>query len=306
MKVLVMGGTRFVGKYLVSNLVSKGFDITVFTRGQNPIPKGVSHVKGDRKSKEDLNLLSGQPFDVIVDSSGRTLLDTKSLLEVTGIPKNRLLYVSSAGVYSNSALWPIDENYKIDPSSRHKGKLETESWLKNQSIPFTSFRPTYIYGPGNYNPIEKWFFDRITSNQPIPLPGDGSFITQLGHVSDLADAMTLSLGDYSTINKIYNCSDVKGITLLGLTQIAAHVAGKNFEKVNIKFFDPSKLEAKSRKAFPLRIGHFLTDTTLIRNTLNWKPRYTLEKGLKDSFDNDYSKQTFANTDFSLDQTLTYF
>ena len=59
----------------------------------------------------------------------------------------------------------------------------------NQKIPFTSFRPTYIYGPGNYNKIENWFFERLFSNKSIPIPGDGSLITQLGHVSDLTDVM---------------------------------------------------------------------------------------------------------------------
>ena len=37
--------------------------------------------------------------------------------------------------------------------SRHKGKLETEAYLRNIGIPFTSIRPTYIYGPLNYNPL---------------------------------------------------------------------------------------------------------------------------------------------------------
>lgn len=39
--------------------------------------------------------------------------------------------------------------------SRHKGKLETEAYLKSIGIPFTSIRPTYIYGPMNYNPLGK-------------------------------------------------------------------------------------------------------------------------------------------------------
>ncbi|HCA60481.1 MAG TPA: 3-beta hydroxysteroid dehydrogenase, partial [Synechococcales bacterium UBA8647] len=51
-----------------------------------------------------------------------------------------------------------------------------------EGIPFTSFRPTYIYGPGNYNPVENWFFDRIVHGRPVPIPGDGTTITQLGHV----------------------------------------------------------------------------------------------------------------------------
>ncbi len=70
MKTLILGGTRFVGKALVSNLLQLGSDITVFTRGNNSIPSTVRHVQGDRNT-DDLNKLQGQKYDVIIDSSGR-------------------------------------------------------------------------------------------------------------------------------------------------------------------------------------------------------------------------------------------
>ena len=56
---------------------------------------------------------------------------------------------------------PHIEGDEEDVKSRHKGKLETESYLKKIGIPFTSIRPTYIYGAGNYNPLEEWFFTRL-------------------------------------------------------------------------------------------------------------------------------------------------
>ena len=199
-----MGGTRFVGKALVKKLIMKGYDVTVFTRGNRSLPKDVTHIKGDRNS-DSIRQLAGMKFEVIIDSSGRSLEQTKRVVELTGHPSHRLLYLSSAGIYDDDDRWPLDEESLIDPSSRHIGKSETEKWLSINKIPFTSFRPTYIYGPGNYNPIEKWFFDRIVSNRPIPIPFDGSTITQLGHVSDLADAMTLCLEKEVSKNKIYNC-----------------------------------------------------------------------------------------------------
>lgn len=73
----------------------------------------------------------------------------------------------------------IDE---VDPKSRHKGKLETESFLDLRGVNWTSIRPVYIYGPLNYNPVEEWFFHRLKAGRPIPIPGSGIQITQLGHV----------------------------------------------------------------------------------------------------------------------------
>lgn len=180
MRILVMGGTRFVGKPLVALLLEAGHEVHLFTRGRQSVPSGVRHVKGDRTQEADLAQLAGQRFDVIVDSSGRTLKDTQGVLGHTGVPGHRLVYVSSAGVYADSELWPLEEDAPIDPASRHAGKAETESWLLAEGIPFTSFRPTYIIGPGNYNPIERWFFDRLVHGRPVPLPEDGRLITSWG------------------------------------------------------------------------------------------------------------------------------
>jgi nucleoside-diphosphate-sugar epimerase len=302
-KILVMGGTRFVGKPLVAQLLSEGHELTLFTRGKNPVPAGVEHLCGDRSTAEGLAALQGRSFDVIVDSSGRTLDDSRAVIERTGAPSHRFLYVSSAGVYADSELWPLNEDSPTDPQSRHSGKLDTEAWLTAEKIPFTSFRPTYIVGAGNYNPVESWFFDRIVHGRPVPLPGDGSTITQLGHVNDLATAMALSLGVDAAANRVYNCSSVQGITFKGLVAAAARACGKDPASVEIRSFDPAGLDKKARKAFPLRLAHFLTDVTRVQRELALTPTYSVEQALVDSYTNDYVKQMPTSPDFSGDEAL---
>jgi nucleoside-diphosphate-sugar epimerase len=302
-KILVMGGTRFVGKPLVAQLLAEGHALTLFTRGKNPVPAGVEHLCGDRSTAEGLAALAGRSFDVIVDSSGRTLEDSRGVLEITGAPSHRFVYVSSAGVYADSALWPLSETSPTDPQSRHSGKLDTEAWLLAEKIPFTSFRPTYIVGAGNYNPVESWFFDRIVHGRPVPLPGDGSTITQLGHVNDLATAMALSIGVDAAANRIYNCSSVQGITFRGLVEAAARACGKDPASVEIRSFDPSGLDKKARKAFPLRLAQFLTDVQRVQRELAWTPRYSVEAALEDSYTNDYALRMPTSPDFSGDAAL---
>lgn len=302
-QILVMGGTRFVGKPLVAQLQAEGHALTLFTRGKNPVPAGVEHLCGDRATAEGLAALAGRQFDVIVDSSGRTLEDSRSVLEITGAPSHRFVYVSSAGVYADSELWPLSETSPTDPESRHSGKLDTEAWLLAQKIPFTSFRPTYIVGAGNYNPVESWFFDRIVHGRPVPLPGDGSTITQLGHVNDLATAMALSIGVDAAANRIYNCSSVQGISFRGLVAAAARACGKDPDTVEIRSFDPSALDKKARKAFPLRLAHFLTDVQRVQRELAWTPRYSVEAALEDSYTNDYALRMPTSPDFSGDAAL---
>jgi nucleoside-diphosphate-sugar epimerase len=302
-KILVMGGTRFVGKPLVAQLLSEGHQLTLFTRGKNPVPAGVEHLCGDRSSAEGLAALQGRSFDVIVDSSGRTLDDSRAVIERTGAPSHRFLYVSSAGVYADSELWPLMEDSPTDPQSRHSGKLDTEAWLSAEKIPFTSFRPTYIVGAGNYNPVESWFFDRIVHGRTVPLPGDGTTITQLGHVNDLAAAMALSLGVDAAANRVYNCSSVQGITFRGLVAAAARACGKDPASVEIRSFDPSGLDKKARKTFPLRMAHFLTDVTRVQRELAWTPAYSVEAAMADSYANDYAGRMPTSPDFSGDEAL---
>tara|TARA_B100000575_G_scaffold100093_1_gene79879 strand:- start:2452 stop:3369 length:918 start_codon:yes stop_codon:yes gene_type:complete len=303
LKVLFYGGTRFVGKALVARLLSRGHEIYIFTRGKLPVPKNATHLKGDRSNDEDLSQLTDHSFDLIVDSSGRKLEDTQRLLKFSGFPSFRFIYISSAGVYENTELFPASEDSLIDVGSRHIGKAKTESWLKAEGIPFTSFRPTYIYGPGNYNPIEKWFFDRITHNRTIPIPFDGQTITQLGHVSDLADAITKSIETETAINQIYNCSGTKAVTFKGLIETAILATGKKVSDFNLRSFDPSKLDPKARKLFPLRLTNFFTDTSKIQNDLSWKPKFSLLNGLIDSYENDYLLVNNGNVDFSSDDLL---
>tara|TARA_B100000700_G_C14963944_1_gene817912 strand:- start:14 stop:931 length:918 start_codon:yes stop_codon:yes gene_type:complete len=303
LKVLFIGGTRFVGKALVSRMLSAGHEIFIFTRGNLPAPKEVTHLLGDRSNDKDLKKISGISFDLIVDSSGRKLEDTQKLLKFSGVPKERFIYVSSAGVYDNTQFFPISEDTPIDNESRHIGKAKTELWLRNEGIPFTSFRPTYIYGPGNYNPIEKWFFDRITNNQTIPVPGDGQIITQLGHVSDLADAISKSLETDKAVNQIYNCSGCQAVTFKGLIETAVEATGRRVSDVQLRSFDPLRLDPKARKSFPLRLTNFFTDTKKIKEALSWEPKFDLLTGLIDSYENDYLLMKTDPIDFSVDDVL---
>ena len=306
MKILVMGGTRFVGKSLVQKLISQNHDIDIFTRGNNPNPKGSNLIKGDRNNLEDILKLKNKKYDIVFDISGRELSQTKILIENINENFDRYVYVSSAGVYQDSQELPINEKDPIDKDSRHIGKYESEKWLIDNKIPFTSFRPTYIYGPGNYNKIENWFFERIVSLKKVPIPFDGSLITQLGHVSDLTDAMIKCLSQIKTKNNIYNCSGEKGITIKGLVMICADVCNIDRNDIELLSFDYRKLDTKSRKSFPIRLNHYHTSISKIKEDLDWEPKYNLINGLQNSFQNDFKSKLNATFNFDSDNNLFNF
>lgn len=234
-KVLMMGGTRFIGVYLARLLVQDGHDVTLFTRGKAPVvskipddtdefydkyANSVGHVSGDRRNTDEVKqAVSGKNFDVVFDLNAREQEDPQYVLDA--LPNvEQYIYCSSAGVYLKSDVLPHSEDDAVDPQSRHKGKLDSEQLLKDRGVPFTSIRPVYIYGPLNYNPVEEWFFERLANNRPLPIPGSGMQITSLGHVKDLARAFKAAMDNPKAANQVMlptpcvSCSLFSGFSLL--------------------------------------------------------------------------------------------
>ncbi|MEH2340035.1 NAD-dependent epimerase/dehydratase family protein [Nostoc sp.] len=308
MRILIIGGTRFIGVYLTQLLVEQGHEVVLFNRGNRPAPslQGVGQIIGDRTDATQLKAkLSQENFDVIFDNNGRELTDTQPLAEIFQDRVQHFVYMSSAGVYLKSDQLPHVEGDPVDPKSRHKGKHETEAYLTQLRLPFTSIRPTYIYGPRNYNELEGWFFDRIVRDRPIPIPGNGLHITQLGHVKDLAKALTQVLGNEQATGQIYNISGDRFVTFDGLARASAVAAGKSPDAVKIVHYDPKKFDFGKRKAFPMRVQHFFASVNKAQTELNWQPEYDLISGLQDSLENDYlvSQRDQADVDFSLDEEI---
>jgi len=307
MRILIMGGTRFIGVYLTKILVEQGHEVVLFNRGNKPTPvEGVKQIKGDRTDASGLReKLSQEKFDAVFDNNGRELGDTQPLAEIFKDRVQHFVYMSSAGVYLKSDQLPHIEGDPVDPKSRHKGKHETEAYLAQSGLPWTSIRPTYIYGPQNYNDLEAWFFDRIIRNRPVPIPGNGMHITQFGHCQDLAMAMAAVLGNEAAVGQIYNVSGDRFITFDGLARACAEATGQSADAIKLVHYDPKQFDFGKRKAFPLRVQHFFASVNKAMSQLNWKPQYDLISGLQDSFQNDYqaSGREQSEVDFSTDDEI---
>jgi UDP-glucose 4-epimerase len=302
-----MGGTRFVGVYLTQILVEQGHEVVLFNRGNKPAPvEGIRQIQGDRSDPTQLKeKLASESFDAIFDNNGRQLSDTQPLAEIFNGKLQQFIYLSSAGVYLKSDQLPHVEGDATDPNSRHKGKQETEAYLAAQGFPFTAIRPTYIYGPQNYNDLEAWFFDRIVRDRPIPIPGNGLHITQLGHVKDLAQAMAAVLGNSQAVGQIYNVSGDRYVTFDGLARTCAAAVGKAPDTLQLVHYDPKQFDFGKRKAFPLRTQHFFASINRAIAELKWQPEFDLLTGLQDSFQNDYlaKERDKAEVDFSTDDQI---
>eukprot|EP01023_Acetabularia_acetabulum_P064351 TRINITY_DN8288_c0_g1_i2.p1 TRINITY_DN8288_c0_g1~~TRINITY_DN8288_c0_g1_i2.p1 ORF type:complete len:370 (-),score=84.91 TRINITY_DN8288_c0_g1_i2:186-1295(-) len=316
-KILMMGGTRFIGLYLARMLVEQGHEVTLYTRGKSPITTkiaddtdegfekfaaSIKHIAGDRKDFDDVkSKLSGQGFQVVYDINGREATETEPIIDA--IPNlEQYIYCSSAGVYLKSDMMPHREEDPVDPKSRHKGKLDTESFLKSKDVNFTSVRPVYIYGPLNYNPVEEFFFHRIAAGRPIPVPGSGIQVTQLGHVKDLADAFVKILGNPKAAQQVYNISGEQFVTFDGIAKACAIAAGA--PEPELVHFNAKDFDFGKKKAFPMRDQHFFASVDKAMAELDWAPKFSLIDGLKDSYQKDFGLGQFRKAaDFETDDMI---
>lgn len=206
MKILVLGGTYFVGRNMVEKLVSSHHEVTLLNRNTINIFPDLNVLKADRHNKKGISkLLKGNNSDVIIDISGYTQADVEIVLDCFDISKiTQYIFCSSAAVYSQPPLHtPIrEEDRKC--FLRENGlygyqKLMAEELLfrkrEEQGLNFSIFRPTYIYGEYDYSPRIVYFFEKIVKGEPIFIVGDGKKMVQLGYVDDLTDAIIMMLGN---------------------------------------------------------------------------------------------------------------
>ncbi len=96
MRILIMGGTRFIGVYLTKILVAQGHEVVLFNRGKKPAPvEGIQQIHGDRTDANQIQeKLANQEFDAIFDNNGRELNDTKPLADLFKDRVQHFVYMS--------------------------------------------------------------------------------------------------------------------------------------------------------------------------------------------------------------------
>jgi nucleoside-diphosphate-sugar epimerase len=215
-KVLVMGGTRFNGLALVQELVKWGHEVTVLNRGQSAarLPRAVRRLYADRTNHEQLReVLGPEDFDVVQDLSGYALADVQPLVEVFQGRIGHYLFGSSTVIYARPRVLPIRESDPVDRSERQteygQQKLNVEAYLFDQyrrnGFPATVVPLSMVLGPNNMvADREQRMFQRLLLGRPVLIPGDGTTLSQVGHVDDGAVAMRMLMMQPQTFGKRYN------------------------------------------------------------------------------------------------------
>jgi 2'-hydroxyisoflavone reductase len=245
-RVLVIGGTLFIGRLLVKELVKAGHEVTVLHRQpKHDFGKKVGNLVADRNDAAALReALAGRAFDVVYDNAydwerGTTAAQVESTARALGKNLQRYIFMSSVAAYGDGlnhhegdALAPDDH-----PDSYVRNKAMSERSLfrmrQRSGFPVVTLRPPYIYGPGNPYYREAYFWDRMRDGRAVILPGDGRRLMQFVHVKDLVGACLMAMETPEAAGQAFNVANARPVTQFELVEALSRAAGKEARFVRI-------------------------------------------------------------------------
>ena len=179
MKVLVIGGTLFIGRGLVASLLKAEHDVTILHRKPgHELGKRVREIIADRNDTAALQgALAGHRFDVVYDNvydwrRGTTAAQVEGTARACCDRLQRYVYMSSVAAYGDGLNHHEGDALAPDnhPDSYVRNKAMSERALfrmhQRNGFPVVTLRPPYLYGPENPYYREAFFWDRIRDNRP--------------------------------------------------------------------------------------------------------------------------------------------
>ncbi|MVO98258.1 NAD-dependent epimerase/dehydratase family protein [Paenibacillus lutrae] len=300
MKILLIGGTQFIGPYVVKNLLESGHEVIVFHRGKiNNLHSNVKHILGDRNNLinylEEFKKISP---DVVLDMIPYKEQHAIDVLNVfKGITK-RIVAISSGDVYFSYDVIIKNEPGPIDPNlisehsklretlfpNRKKGdisydKIPIENLiLNNKEIAGTVLRLPVVYGP---NDSQHRFFNylkRMEDKRSFIFLEEGfsNFRWTHGYVEDVAQAITLAVTHNRASGKVYNVGQLNVPTMVDLISGIGRLSGWDGEVIKV----PGTYLPEHLRPHDLNTSQNLVyDTSLIRSDIGYEEICSLEEGL---------------------------
>lgn len=305
MKILITGGSGFIGTHLCSRLLDLGHDVVAidneFNSSRDSVPAGARFVPGDVTRPEDLEPVFADGLDAVCHLAGQVSIirafdnpvaDLRTNVEGTvnvvemclrhRVP--RLIYASSMTAYGDTSVVPTPETQPCMPDSYYGiTKFSAERFVHataarpDLAAPFdvTSLRMFSVFGPGQawdnpYQGVLGIFLGRIQRGEPITIFGDGEQTRDFVFVDDIIDGWLGALqSPRETSGKVFNLGSGRAhsINELAAKTLAAHDLGTD---------DYDVRHAPARPGEQRRV---LADIRLARETFGWAPKTRFEDGL---------------------------
>ncbi|KUL53057.1 reductase [Streptomyces sp. NRRL F-4489] len=197
MRLLILGGTEFVGRALAEAAVARGWDVTVFHRGRHPAPQGVTVLHGDRLAEGGTAALEDGAWDAVVDTWSAAPVAVRDTARLLAGRVGRYAYISTCSVYAFPPVERISEAAAVVDGSpddtgaedyaraKRGGELAVSEAFGDDRALFV--RAGLILGP--YENIGRlpWWLNRIARGGPVLAPGPRDLALQYIDARDLAE-----------------------------------------------------------------------------------------------------------------------
>jgi 2'-hydroxyisoflavone reductase len=203
MKILVLGGTKFLSREVATQAVARGWDVTVACRGESgPLPDGATHLPWDRAEEPPAALVDGG-WDAVVDVARLPSHVRRALAATSGA---HWVFVSTISVYADNtspAMEPLvepiteDVDLSVDPEAYGGMKVACEQLVREQASSCAIARPGLIVGPGDPTGRFAHWPQRLARGGEVLAPGRSDDVVQVIDVRDLA-AWLLDLAEAGT------------------------------------------------------------------------------------------------------------
>lgn len=240
LSLLILGGTRFVGRHLTEAALAAGHRVTLFNRGRtNPdlFPQA-EHVQGDRG--RDLSRLGGRRWDAVIDVNGYLPKDVRASAQRLAAAVERYVYVSTISVYADWKTPGMTENAPLEQPkpgdedldevpSRGYGRLKALcERVVQEAVPDRALivRPCIVVGPWDPTGRFTYWVERTARGGEVLAPGRPGRPVELIDARDLADWVVSMAGRRET--GIYNATGPRDLlTMEGMLHACRDTLGSD-------------------------------------------------------------------------------
>ena len=257
MHAIVIGGTRFIGRHTVEELLANGYHVTLVNRGKHENPFGddrkVRHVRGDRNDRGVLERARDTSVpDIVIDCIALVPQQVATAIDVFA-ESDAYVYVSSTGAYARwdlprregeTPLEPFTSEHAVDDPASIEPMKEWAAYgprkaecdrvcfaAAEDGVNAMVVRPTFVYGPHDYTERLDYWIDRMANHDQVLVPGDGDNLVHHVYVKDVASALR-AVAERGTPGEAYNVGARQLLSLDQRLELIADALGDQVELIH--------------------------------------------------------------------------